>query len=158
MHMTVCTINCKFVRAIWDKLPKCIFENFEKNIQLMLEFLKAPSLVLYFSCYTFMTFLAMFLLYSKCGQTSDLWQQLELPSEIESDLRDTVDWSKKWLVDFNTGKTQLVSFDQSNNDGSIDKKMDGSVLEKKSSFEMMGITFCKLDWGSYIISIAKTAS
>ena len=124
----------------------------------MLEFLKAPSLVLYFSCYTFMTFLAMFLLYSKCGQTSDLWQQLELPSEIESDLRDTVDWSKKWLVDFNTGKTQLVSFDQSNNDGSIDKKMDGSVLEKKSSFEMMGITFCKLDWGSYIISIAKTAS
>ena len=97
-------------------------------------------------------------LYSKCDQTSDLWQQLELPSEIESDLRDTVDWSKKWLVDFNAGKTQLVSFDQSNNDGSIDKKMDGSVLEKKSSFEMMGMTFSKLDWGSYIISIAKTAS
>ena len=28
-------------------------------------------------------------LYSKCDQTSDLWQQLELPSELESDLRDT---------------------------------------------------------------------
>ena len=25
-------------------------------------------------------------LYSKCGQTSDLWQQLELASELESDL------------------------------------------------------------------------
>ena len=46
---------------------------------------------------------------------SDLWQQLELASELESDLRDTVDWGKKWLlVDFNPGKTQLVSFDQSN--------------------------------------------
>ena len=36
-----------------------------------------------------------------------------------------MDWSKKWLVDFNAGKTQLVSFDRSNNSGSIDVKMDG---------------------------------
>ena len=49
-------------------------------------------------------------LYSKCDRTSDLWQQLEFPSELEYDLRDTVDWVKKWLVDFNAGKTQLVSF------------------------------------------------
>ena len=45
----------------------------------------------------------------------------------------TVDWGKKWLVDFSGGKTQLVSFDQSNNTGFIDVKMDGSVVEKKSS-------------------------
>ena len=63
-------------------------------------------------------------LYSKCNQASDLWQQLELASELESDLRDTVDWGKKWLVDFNAGKTQLVSFDRFNNNGSIDVKMD----------------------------------
>ena len=68
-------------------------------------------------------------LYSKCDQASDLWQQLELASELESDLRDTVDWSKKWLVDFNAGKTQLVSFDWSNNNGSIDVKM-GVFLRK----------------------------
>ena len=30
-------------------------------------------------------------LYSKCGQSSDLWQQLELASEPESDLQDAVD-------------------------------------------------------------------
>ena len=30
-------------------------------------------------------------LYSKCDQVSDLWWQLELASELESDLRDTVD-------------------------------------------------------------------
>ena len=82
-----------------------------------------------------------------------------MASELESDIRDTADWGKKWLFDFNAGKTQLVSFDRSNNNGSIDVKMDGSVLEEKSSFKMLGLTFSsKLDWGSYIVSIAKTAS
>ena len=38
-------------------------------------------------------------------------------------------------------------------------KKDGSVLEEKSSFKMLGLIFSsKLDWGSYIISFAKTAS
>ena len=37
--------------------------------------------------------------------------------------------------------------------------MDGFVFEEKSSFKMLELTFSsKLDWGSYIISIAKTAS
>ena len=34
-------------------------------------------------------------LYSKCDQASDLWQQLELASELESDLRGTVDRGRK---------------------------------------------------------------
>ena len=38
-------------------------------------------------------------------------------------------------------------------------KLDESVLEKKPSFTMLGLTFSsKLDWGSCVISIAKTAS
>ena len=50
-------------------------------------------------------------------------------------------------------------FDWSNNFGAIDVKVDGSVLEEKSSFKMSGLSFSsKLDWGSYIVSIAKTAS
>ena len=98
-------------------------------------------------------------LYSKCDQASDLWQELKLASELESDLRNTVHWGKKWLVDFNAGKTQLVSFDRSNNTGAIDVKMDGSILEEKSSFKMLALTSSsKLDWASYIVSIAKTAS
>ena len=76
-----------------------------------------------------------------CDQVCDLWQQLELAFELESDLRDTVDWGKKYLVDFNAGKTQLVLFDQSNNTGAIDVKMDGSALEEKSSFKMLGVEF-----------------
>ena len=42
-------------------------------------------------------------LYSKCDQASDLWQQLELAFELESDLQDTVDWGKKWFLHFNAG-------------------------------------------------------
>ena len=41
-------------------------------------------------------------LFAKCNQVSDLWQQLKMASELESDLHDT-------------GKSQLVSFDWSNN-------------------------------------------
>ena len=67
-----------------------------------------------------------------------------------------MEWGKKRLVDFNAGKSQLVLFDRSNNNGSIDVKMDESVLEEKSSFKMLWLTSSKLDWGSYIISIAKT--
>ena len=70
-----------------------------------------------------------------------------------------LDWGIKWFLDFNAKKTQLVLFDQSNNTGTIDVKMNGVVLEEKPSFKMLGlIFFSKLDWGSYIISNAKTAS
>ena len=43
-----------------------------------------------------------------------------------------MDWGNKWLVDFNAGKTQLVSFARSNINGSIDVKMDGFFHEEKS--------------------------
>ena len=83
--------------------------------------------------------------------------QLDFSSELESDLQDTLDWSKNWLVDFNARKTQLVSFDQSNT-GSSNVKIDGFVLEEKS-FKMLGLTFSsKLDLGSYILSVNKTTS
>ena len=48
-----------------------------------------------------------------------------------------MDWGNKWLFDFSAGKTQLVSFDWSNNNGSIDVKMDGSVFEEKLSFKRL---------------------
>ena len=84
--------------------------------------------------------------YSKCDQESDLWQQLELASELASNLWDTVDWGRKWLIDSSAGKSQLVSFEQFKNTGAIDVKMDGCVLEEKSSFKMLGLTMSsKLD-------------
>ena len=54
-----------------------------------------------------------------------------------------------WLVDFNSGKTQLVLFDQSHDTGANDVKMNGSVLEEKLSFKKLELTFCsEFDWGS----------
>ena len=52
-----------------------------------------------------------------------------------------MDWGRKWLVDFNARKTQLVSFEWSNSSGAIDVKMNGPFLEEKSSFKMLGLTF-----------------
>ena len=39
----------------------------------------------------------------------------------------------------------------------INMKMNGIVLEEKSPFKMLGMSFSsKLDWGSHIFSIAQT--
>ena len=77
-----------------------------------------------------------------------MWHQLELASELESDLQDTIAWGRMWLGDLNAGKTQLVWFDRSNNAGAIDVKMEWSVLEEKSFFKVLGLSLslsCKLD-------------
>ena len=97
--------------------------------------------------------------YSKYDQAPDQWQQLELGSELESNLRDIVDQDRKWLVDFNAEKTQLVLFDRSSKTNAIDVKIDGTILEEKSSFKMLGLIFSsKLHRATYIVSIAQTAS
>ena len=135
-----------------------------KNSQLMLDFAKAPFLHPFrapnFSYYTLMTFLMMLsvillsmlmiLLYFKCDQVSDLWQQLELTSELESDL-----WT-------GTGSGLLISMLEKFNWFRLTvliTNTGGSALEEKSYIKMLGLTFSsKLDWNSYIISIAKIAS
>ena len=61
-----------------------------------------------------------------------------MASELESDLRDTVDWGRKWLVDFNPGKTQLVLFERSKNTGTIDVKMMGPFLRKNHFLRYWG--------------------
>ena len=64
-----------------------------------------------------------------------------MASEYESDLRDNADLDRKWLLDFNAGKTQLVLFNWSNNTGAVDAKISGPFLEVKSSFKMLGLSF-----------------
>ena len=69
-----------------------------KNIQLMLEFFKASFLIVHFSYCTLIAFLMMLsvillsmlmILLSTLSLIRHLWQQLELNSELESDLEDT---------------------------------------------------------------------
>ena len=49
-----------------------------------------------------------------------------------------MDWGSKCLVNFNAGKTQLASFDQSNNTGAVDVKMDESVPDKNNPQRYQG--------------------
>ena len=82
--------------------------SFHKNIQLMLEFLKVLFLVRHFFYYMLITFLIMLsnsaiyadetALYFMCDQASDLWQQLKLASQLESDVGDIVDWGRKLVL------------------------------------------------------------
>ena len=78
----------------------------------------------------------LMILLSKCNEPSDLWQQLELASELKSDLRYNMDWGTKWLVDFNAGKTQLVLFDRSSNTGAIVVNQFWKII-----FEDAGVDF-----------------
>ena len=126
-----------------------------KNIPLMLEFLKAPFLVLLFLLYINDfpdDVICNIAIYSYLLSTVSvsrhlicLRQQIELASELESGLRDTVDRARKWLVDFIDGKTQLVLFDRSNNSGAIDVKISESALEEKSCFKMLRLSFSLLN-------------
>ena len=56
-HVRYLALFCLF--SVIDSFKSIWMESLHKNIQLMLEFLKAPFLVLHFSYYTLMAFLMM---------------------------------------------------------------------------------------------------
>ena len=68
-------------------------------------------------------------LYSKCDQAFDLCNNENWLLNLNLNY-ETLNWGRKWPVDFNTGKTELVLFDQSNNTGVIYVKMMGLFLWK----------------------------
>ena len=139
-----------------------------KNIQLLLEFLKAPFLVLHFSYHALMTFLmilsvillSMLMILPVLSVIRHLFRgnnfnwplDLNLIYEtlwtgVRSGLLISVLEKLKWFR--LTGVITLVL---------LMWKWMHLFLRKRSCFKMMGLTFSpKLDWGSYIISIAKTA-
>ena len=50
------------------------------------------------------------------------------------------------LVDFDDGKNNIYLFNWSKSSVAIDVKMDGSILEEKSFFKILGVSFSsKLD-------------
>ena len=124
-------------------------ESLHRNMELLLEFLKTPFLVPHFSYNTLMTFLTML--------SVILLSMLMILFSILSVIRYLIcDSNLNWILNLNliyktlsTGvrsETQLVLFDRSNNNVSIDVKVNGSVLEEKSSFKMLGLAlFSKLD-------------
>ena len=67
----------------------------------------------------------------------------------------TVDFGKKWLVDF---ETRLEIFDCSNKPDAIDAKIHVTVYGEKLSLKMVGLSLpSELDLAFCIVSFAKTA-
>ena len=89
--------------SVIDGLEWFWIGSLHNNIQLILEFLKTPFLVLHFSYLLYINdhpddvvcniaaYANDITPYPKCDQEFDLWQRLELASELQSDLGDTVD-------------------------------------------------------------------
>ena len=49
-------------------------------------------------------FMIIILHFTEYDRASNLWQELELASNFESDQRASVNWQRKWLLHFTAGK------------------------------------------------------
>ena len=136
-------------------------ERLHKNIQLMLEFVKAPFLVLHFSFYTLMTFLTMV--------------SVILLLSILSVIRHLIHGNNfNWLLNLNLIYKTLWTGVRSGLLITMLRKlnwfrliglktmvllMDGFVVEEKSSFKILGWIFSsKLDWGLKLSLLLKLAA
>ena len=136
------------------RLPVVVDGKFHEKMQLMLEFLKASILILHFFYYTLMTFLM-----TLCVILLSMLMILPSTSCIGSVATTRIDfwiWSTRhcWVGQeatywFQYWKTQLVSFERSNNTGGW--KRVGLFLWENHFLRCWY-------WGSYSISIAKTVS
>ena len=121
-------------------------ENLHKNIQLMLEFFKGPFTMLMILLSTLNVI--KYLIYMATSRIScSTWicstRHCGLGQQVTS-------WFQCWK--------NSASFVWLVYSGAVDVKIDGSVLEEKSSFKMLRSTFfSNMDWGLYMNSIAQTA-
>ena len=125
-----------FLFSVIDSFEWFWTDSLHQNTQVMLQKLKAPFLVLQFFYYTLITLMLFVILLSMlmmlisfgiaikhmiCSNNLNWILNLNVICK-------TLDWGKMWPVDFSAGKSKLVLFDRSNNNGSTDVEMDGSVM------------------------------
>ena len=164
-HLSLMELHVRYLAlfllfSVIDGAGQFWMGNLHQNIQLILEFLKTPFLVPHYNIaiYADNTTLNCVIWHLICGSNQNWLRNL---NQIYKTLWTGAGRGGTWLVYFNVRKlsSQLVSFDRSNNTGAIDLKMDGSVLEEKSFFKVLGLTFSsKVDQSSCIIGIAEYAS
>ena len=128
--------------SVIDSFEWFWIESLHKNIQLMLEFLKVSFLVLHFSCCILMTFLMMLsvillsMLMILLSSLSVIWH-LICGNNLHWLLNLNLIYETLWIGVRNDllismlGKLSWFRLTRSNNNVSIDGKMDGSVLEEK---------------------------
>ena len=77
----------------------------------------------------------------------DLWEQVELASELNLTYRTLQTGAGNALLFSMLEKKKVVLCDQTNSSVAIDVKIDGSFLEEKSCIKMLGISLSsKMDW------------
>ena len=126
MEFQVRCLALFFLSSVLGGLQWFWMGSLHKNIQVMLGFLKPTFMTLHISYYTLITFLLMLsvilasmmiILLSTLSMIRylicDNWNLLLKLNLIY------MDWDGKWLVDLIVEKTQLVSFDWSNNTEAI---------------------------------------
>ena len=153
MELQVRYLTLYLLFLVIDDYEWVRMESLQKNIQLMLEFLKAPFLVLHFSCYTLMTFLTML--------SVILLSMLMILLSVLSVIRHLIfDNSLNLLLIYETLWTGVKSGLLISMLGKISWfRLTSPITMVLWSFKMLGLTVSsKLNWGFYIISIAKTAS
>ena len=65
-------------------------------------------------------------------------KQLDLTSELKSDVKDNVEWERKWLVNLDLTKIKLISLHNSII-LIINVKICNSIFEAKSSLNILGL-------------------
>ena len=158
--MTKLLTNCGLI----DGFKLFLMGRLHKNIQLILEFLKGPFLVLHFSYDTLMTFLLILsvilvsmwivllstlnlIMHLICGNNQDWLLNLNLIYEMlwtEAGSGLLISVLEKLLNSFCL--TSLITV-------AIDVKLDGSVLEEKSAFKMLGKTSCSNQIWAFTLSL-----
>ena len=133
-------------------------ESLQKNIQLMLEFLKPPFVVLHFLCYTWMTFLTML--------SVILLSMLMILLSIVSVIRhlicgNNLNWilgtgASSGLLISRLGKLSWFCYTGQITMVLLMWKWMGQFLWKNNLLRCWGWP-SKLDWGSCIISTGQTS-
>ena len=93
-------------RWLWLVLDGKSLQEYPVNAGVPQEFILGSRLFLLYINDLPNDFICIIAIYADDTTLYSKWdrQQLELASELESDVQDTVDWGKKWLVDFKLGK------------------------------------------------------
>ena len=79
-------------------------------------------------------------------------QRQQLCDALNKDLQTISEWGSKWLVAFNSSKTQTALYSRLKGDGApLNLQMSNSILEEKDTISLLGLTVSSdLSWKSYI--------
>ena len=87
-------------------------------------------------------------------------QRQQLCDALNKDLQTISEWGSKWLVAFNSSKTQTALYSRLKGDGApLNLQMSSSILEEKDTISLLGLTVSSdLSWKSYIQNIRKKSA